>query len=187
MVRVDTFLGQLVQALARNTPAFQPSVGTTGTLGREVLTALARSGPAFQPRAEPDASRVAEPFEPRAEPDATRVAEGARPVPLSRTEVLAALREGASLVGAFLYKVDLSGADLSGADLSGADLSGADLSGANLSGANLTLARWDDRTRWPRGVKQEMRERSDVLPDGSFQVRGGAGGRDRSPGGVSVG
>jgi hypothetical protein len=166
-VRVDTFLGQLVQALARNTPAFQPGLGTTGTLGREVLTALARSGPAFQPRAEPDASRVAE---------------RARPVPLSRTEVLEALREGASLVGAFLYKVDLSGADLSGADLSGADLSGADL-----SGANLTLARWDDRTRWPRGVKQEMRERSDVLPDGSFQVRGGAGGRDRSPGGVSVG
>ena len=181
-MRVDTFLGQLVQALARNTPAFQPSVGTTGTLGREVLTALARSGPAFQPRAEPDASRVAEPFEPRAEPDATRVAEGARPVPLSRTEVLEALRDGASLVGAFLYKVDLSGADLSGADLSGADLSGA-----NLSGANLTLARWDDRTRWPRGVEQEMRERSDVLPGGSFQVRGGAGGRDRSPGGVSVG
>ena len=52
-----------------------------------------------------------------------------------REAVIAAVREGADLIGA-----DLSGAYLRDAYLSGANLRDADLSGANLSGANLSGA-----------------------------------------------
>jgi hypothetical protein len=47
---------------------------------------------------------------------------------------------GADLSGADLGDADLSGADLGGADLRGADLSGADLGGADLRGADLAGA-----------------------------------------------
>ena len=51
--------------------------------------------------------------------------------------IFAAIKAGADLSEANLYKANLSWADLSGANLSGANLSKADLSGANLSEANL--------------------------------------------------
>ena len=54
-----------------------------------------------------------------------------------REVVIAAVKSGADLRGAYLGRANLSGADLNGANLSGADLSGADLSGADLSEANL--------------------------------------------------
>ncbi|HEX5270936.1 MAG TPA: pentapeptide repeat-containing protein [Gemmataceae bacterium] len=43
------------------------------------------------------------------------------------------------------------GADLDGATLDGADLCGADFSTANLRDAGLDGARYDEKTRWPRG------------------------------------
>ena len=51
-----------------------------------------------------------------------------------------AIKAGADLSGADLYRADLSRADLYGADLSRANLYGADLSRANLSRANLYRA-----------------------------------------------
>ena len=54
--------------------------------------------------------------------------------------VLAAIKSGANLSGAYLSGANLSGAYLYGAILSGANLYGADLSGAILSGANLSGA-----------------------------------------------
>jgi hypothetical protein len=64
-------------------------------------------------------------------------------------------------------------------------LSYADLTDADLTRAALAGARWDGRTEWPAGTAELMRERSDVLSDGSFQVRRGAG-NDRSEAGVPV-
>ena len=57
--------------------------------------------------------------------------------PMTREQILEAVRAGKSLRGANLRSANLSGADLSGADLRSADLRSANLSGANLSGANL--------------------------------------------------
>ena len=60
--------------------------------------------------------------------------------PMTREEVLNAVREGRSLAGANLSGAYLRGANLSGANLRGANLNGAYLSGANLSQANLNGA-----------------------------------------------
>ena len=51
--------------------------------------------------------------------------------------VVAAVKAGANLRGAYLGSADLRGANLRGADLRGAYLSSADLSSADLCGANL--------------------------------------------------
>jgi hypothetical protein len=57
---------------------------------------------------------------------------------LSGANLFRADLSGANLSGANLFRADLSGANLSGANLFRADLSGANLSGANLSGADLS-------------------------------------------------
>ena len=186
-MRADGFAGQLIQALSRRTPAFQPGPGKIGSFGHEIMTALGRSGPAFLPQHEPDASRLSE---------AADVGS-----PMTRDEVLGALRDGMSLVGVDLRRVDLSrvdlsrvdlrsadlrGADLSRADLRGAILHGADLSRADLSRADLRGSRWDSRTSWPKERAAGIREVSDEQPDGSFRVRGGASG-ERSPTHAPVG
>lgn len=65
--------------------------------------------------------------------------------------------DGAWLRTARLDRAVMTGATFAGADLfhatlRGADLGGADLSGArHLSAADLAEARWDARTRWPKG------------------------------------
>ena len=51
--------------------------------------------------------------------------------------LIAAIKEGANLYGAYLYGANLYGANLEGANLEGANLKGANLEGANLKGANL--------------------------------------------------
>ena len=58
--------------------------------------------------------------------------------------LIAAVKSGADLRGAYLRDADLSGADLSDADLSGADLRDADLRGAYLRGADLRDANLRD-------------------------------------------
>jgi hypothetical protein len=100
-------------------------------------------------------------------------------------EVKAATLEGANLAGAFLLgsqlsgmrcgRINLRGATLKDADLTGADFVGADLTGANLSRATLRHANfrsadlthanlagailegtlYDERTRWPAGLRPE--------------------------------
>jgi len=57
-MRADGFVGQLTQAVARRTPAFQSGPGKVGSFGREIVTALGRSGTAFLRQREPNASRV---------------------------------------------------------------------------------------------------------------------------------
>jgi len=54
-MRADGFAGQLIQALSRRTPAFQPGPGKVGSFGRDIMTALGRSGPAFLPQHDLDA------------------------------------------------------------------------------------------------------------------------------------
>ena len=58
--------------------------------------------------------------------------------------LIAAVKSGADLRGAYLRDADLSGAYLSDADLSGADLRDADLRGAYLRGADLRDANLRD-------------------------------------------
>ena len=123
-MRADGFAGQLIQALSRRTPAFQSGPGKIGSFGHEIVTALGRSGPAFLPQQEPDTSRL---------PKAAEVS-----APMTQEAILAALRDGESLVGANLSRAKLSGVILSDTDLSLASLSDADLRGANLSGAILS-------------------------------------------------
>ena len=66
---------------------------------------------------------------------------------------------GARLGGAFLIGASLRGANLSGAYVRSAKFDGADLSGANLdkvvglTQAQFDRARWDNRTRLPKGVR----------------------------------
>ena len=59
---------------------------------------------------------------------------------MEREEILKAVAEKKSLIGANLRYADLRDANLSGANLIGADLSGADLRGADLIGADLRRA-----------------------------------------------
>ena len=189
-MRADAFAGQLIQALSRRTPAFQPGPGKIGSFGHEIVTALGRSGPAFLPQQEPDTSRL---------PKAAEVS-----APMTQEAILAALRDGESLVGANLSRAKLSGvilsdtdlslASLSDADLRGANLSGAilsdvdlrdadvrdanlrgtdlrraDLRGADLRGADLGGARWNSRTSWPKAefmkATASSTQRKDTLAD----------------------
>ena len=194
-MRADGFAGQLIQALSRRTPAFQPGPGKTGSFRHEMVTALGRSGPAFLPQQEPDTSRL---------PKAAEVS-----APMTQEAILAALRDGESLVGANLSRAKLSGvilsdtdlslaslsdADLRGANLSGAilsdvdlrdanlrdanlrgtdlrgtDLRGTDLRGADLCGADLGGARWNSRTSWPKAefmkATASSTQRKDTLAD----------------------
>ena len=64
------------------------------------------------------------------------------------------------LSGAKLYGADLSGADLSGAKLYGAELSGAKLSGADLSGAKLS------------GAKIKVTQKEELLKSLSIVIEG---------------
>jgi len=125
-MRADGFVGQLIQALSRRTPAFQSGPGTIGSFGQEIVTALGRSGPAFLPQHEPDASRL---------PKAAEVES-----PMTRDSILAAIRDGKSLVGANLNNADLSSTNLRHTDFHGANLTDADLRGTNLSNAILRYA-----------------------------------------------
>ena len=59
---------------------------------------------------------------------------------------------GADLRGANLRGADLRGADLRWADLRLADLSFADLRKANLTWASLTGAKYNQHTKFPRGI-----------------------------------
>jgi len=179
-MRADGFAGQLIQALSRRTPAFQPGPGKTGSFRHEMVTALGRSGPAFAPAASHRRSISAR-------------------SPMTRDAVLAALRDGQSLVGADLSRAKLSGvilsdadlsranlsgailsdvdlrdanlrdANLRGTDLRGTDLRGTDLRGADLCGADLGGARWNSRTSWPKAefmkATASSTQRKDTLAD----------------------
>src|SRR5438094_10153551 len=68
-----------------------------------------------------------------------------------------------NLTGANLGRANLDSANLQGADLNDAKLQGAKLRGATLTGADLTGARYDVRTRWPKGF--------DPLQHGAILVR----------------
>ena len=59
---------------------------------------------------------------------------------MTRSEILAAIKNRADLSGADLHGANLNGADLNGANLNGANLHGADLYMANLCYANLNGA-----------------------------------------------
>ena len=79
----------------------------------------------------------------------------------------------AKLCGADLAGMDLHDANLSEADLRGADLRGADMSGAHLYGTRLAGAVWSagpDGTRWPDGLAQVMRARSQEIATGIWRV-----------------
>jgi hypothetical protein len=62
---------------------------------------------------------------------------------------------GARLQGAFLLNARLNHARLQSARLEDANLQGADLRRANMTGAHLENARYDRRTRWPKGFDAE--------------------------------
>jgi uncharacterized protein YjbI with pentapeptide repeats len=62
-----------------------------------------------------------------------------------------AIKNGANLSGADLYRANLSGADLRGANLSGADLCGANLRGANLCGVDLREAELQNAKFYGKG------------------------------------
>jgi hypothetical protein len=59
--------------------------------------------------------------------------------------------EGANLHGARMVGADLRGTSLAGAELTGADLTKATLDKNGFEPAELTGARYDARTRWPKG------------------------------------
>jgi hypothetical protein len=67
--------------------------------------------------------------------------------------------EGASLARCNLRTCDfhdarLAGVDLHGASLDGANLCGADLTAADLTGASFRAAKYNEKTRWPRGTEE---------------------------------
>ncbi len=72
---------------------------------------------------------------------------------LRRVNLQGADLRGAKLLQAHLDDASLLRANLQDADLRGADLRGADLREANLYRANLRAARYDSRTRWPKGFE----------------------------------
>ncbi len=72
---------------------------------------------------------------------------------LRRTNLRDADLRGADLRQAHLDEANLFHTSLRDADLTGADLRGADLREANLYRASLRGARYDSRTRWPKGFE----------------------------------
>ena len=85
-----------------------------------------------------------------------------------REAVASAVKSGANLSCADLYRADLSGADLYRADLSGADLSGANLSGADLSGADLSDADLSGADLSDAKNAELVIARQRIVPDGQI-------------------
>jgi hypothetical protein len=78
----------------------------------------------------------------------------------------------ADLIGADLHDAVLTRADLYGANLTDADLTDADLGDADLGDANLAQVLWSTGTLWPGDMASLMRDRSEELRPGVWQVVG---------------
>jgi uncharacterized protein YjbI with pentapeptide repeats len=72
---------------------------------------------------------------------------------LNEVNFTEACLKGVKFWGCSLRKANLQKADMREAQLASADLCGANLSSANLDGANLEQAKYDDKTRFPKGFK----------------------------------
>jgi len=83
--------------------------------------------------------------------------------------VLAELRSVALAIKALVGPV---GADLCSANLTDADLTDADLRDADLDAANLAQVLWSSGTLWPGDMASLMRDRSEELRPGVWQVAG---------------